>query len=207
VSLARASVTLHAPTAVCTVCVRPVSAALNAVMAGAVFDNVPAQLAAVTWSLINVTAPSRASARPCTVTPSPIEIDVVATMLPAKVEEAPSVAELPTVQMFDLLEMTADCACDDGPGLPHRLSHSEAEPLLQTLLDHDRGQVLDRVDHRVVLVGRAEREAGEMNPRARRGRQSPPAFADLSEHGCCFGVIGDLAWVGAREQQVRVGRL
>ena len=108
--------------------------------------------------------------------------------------------------MLDLLEMTPDCARDDGTGLPHRLSHSQAEPLLQALLDHDRGQALDRVDHRVVLVGGAEREAGEMNPRARRGRQSPPAFADLSEHGCCFGVIGDLARVGACEQEVRVAR-
>ena len=37
-----------------------------------------------------------------------------------------------TVQMLDLLEMTPDCAGDDRTGLPHRLSHSEAEPLLQS---------------------------------------------------------------------------
>ena len=110
------------------------------------------------------------------------------------------------VQMLDLLEMTPDRARDDGTGLPHRLSHSEAEPLLQALLDHDRGLALDRVDHRGVLVGRGEREAREMNPRARRGRQSPPAFADFSQDGCCFGVIGDVVRVGAREQEVRVGR-
>lgn len=45
-----------------------------------------------------------------------------------------------------------------------------------------------------------------MNPRARPGRQSPPAFADAGEHGLCFGVIGDLARVGARQEQVRAGR-
>ena len=111
-----------------------------------------------------------------------------------------------TVQMLDLVEMTPDRARDDGTGFPHRLSHSKAEPLLQALLDHDRGLALDRVHHRVVLLGRGERQAGEMNPRARRGRQPPPAFADLSEHGCRFGVIGDLVRVGAREQEVRVAR-
>jgi len=49
-------------------------------------------------SLINVTAPLRASARPFSVTPEPIEIDVRARMLPAKVEDVPSVAELPICQ-------------------------------------------------------------------------------------------------------------
>jgi hypothetical protein len=45
-----------------------------------------------------------------------------------------------------------------------------------------------------------------MNPRARRGRQSPPALADISQHACCFGAIGDLVGVGAREREVSVGR-
>ena len=45
-----------------------------------------------------------------------------------------------------------------------------------------------------------------MNPRARPGRQPPPAFAHAGEHGFCFGVIGDLARVGARQEQVRAGR-
>src|ERR1039458_6109554 len=75
--------------------------------------------------------------------------------------------------MLDLLEMTPDRARDDGTGLPHRLGHSEAEPLLQALLDHDRGLALDRVHHHVVLLGRGERQAGEMNARAGRGRQGP----------------------------------
>ena len=46
--------------------------------------------------------------------------------------------------------------------------------------------------------GEVSGEAGEMNPRARRWRQSPPAFADLSEHGCGSWVIGDLAGSGPR---------
>src|ERR1039458_820592 len=75
--------------------------------------------------------------------------------------------------MLDLVEMTPDCARDDGTGFPHRLSQSEAEPLLQALLDHDRGLALDRVHHHVVLLGRGERQAGEMNARAGRGRQGP----------------------------------
>ena len=49
-------------------------------------------------SLISVTAPLRASARPFSVTPSFIEIDVRARMLPAKTVVVPSVAELPTCQ-------------------------------------------------------------------------------------------------------------
>ena len=49
-------------------------------------------------SLINVTAPLRASARPFSVTPESTEIDVKARMLPANVEDVPSVAELPTCQ-------------------------------------------------------------------------------------------------------------
>src|ERR1700733_13810054 len=57
-----------------------------------------AQLAAVIVSLISVTAPLRASARPSTVTPLFIEIEVRARMLPAKVDVVPSVAELPTCQ-------------------------------------------------------------------------------------------------------------
>jgi hypothetical protein len=105
--------------------------------------------------------------------------------------------------MFDLLEMPPHRACDNGTRFPHRLSHSEAEPLLQALRDHD-SQALDRVHHRGVLVERGEWEAGKMNPLARRGRQPPPAFADPGEHGCCGGVIRDLARVGAREQEVRV---
>ncbi len=47
---------------------------------------------------MSVTAPLRASARPYTVTPSFIEIDVSARMEPTKVEPVPSVAELPTCQ-------------------------------------------------------------------------------------------------------------
>src|ERR1019366_3096130 len=57
-----------------------------------------AQCAAVIVSLINVTAPLRASARPSTVTPLPIEIDVKARMLPLKTDDVPSVAELPICQ-------------------------------------------------------------------------------------------------------------
>jgi hypothetical protein len=54
--------------------------------------------------------------------------------------------------------------------------------------------------------GEVSGEAREMNPPARRGRQSPPAFADVSQHGCCFGIFGDLVRVGACEQELRVGR-
>ena len=57
-----------------------------------------AQRGALIVSLINVTLPLRASARPCTVTPLFIEIDVRAMMVPAKTEAVPSVAELPTCQ-------------------------------------------------------------------------------------------------------------
>jgi len=49
-------------------------------------------------SSISVTAPLRASARPFSVTPESIEIDVKARMLPANVEDVPSVAELPICQ-------------------------------------------------------------------------------------------------------------
>ena len=49
-------------------------------------------------SLIKVTAPLRASARPFSLTPSFIVIDVSARMLPAKFVVVPSVAELPTCQ-------------------------------------------------------------------------------------------------------------
>ena len=56
--------------------------------------------------------------------------------------------------VLDLLQMTPHGAGDDGTGLPHRLGHSQAEPLLQALLDHDRGQALDRVHHGGVLLRR-----------------------------------------------------
>ena len=57
-----------------------------------------AQLPGLMVSLISVTAPLRASTRPCTVTALFTEIEVRARMLPAKVEAVPSVAELPTCQ-------------------------------------------------------------------------------------------------------------
>jgi len=49
-------------------------------------------------SLINVTAPLRASARPLSVTPSFIEIDDSAMIVPAKSVDVSSVAELPICQ-------------------------------------------------------------------------------------------------------------
>lgn len=49
-------------------------------------------------SLIKVTLPFRASARPSTVTPLFIVMDVRARMVPAKLEPDPSVAELVTCQ-------------------------------------------------------------------------------------------------------------
>jgi hypothetical protein len=49
-------------------------------------------------SLIKVTSPFRASARPCTVTPLPIVIDVRARMVPANVEPDLRAAELVTCQ-------------------------------------------------------------------------------------------------------------
>ena len=48
--------------------------------------------------LSRVTAPLRASARPCTMTPVCTVIEVSARMLPTKTEPVPSVAELPTCQ-------------------------------------------------------------------------------------------------------------
>src|SRR4051812_38606355 len=57
-----------------------------------------AQRPALMVSLISVTLPLRASARPCTVTALFIEIEVRAVMLPTKSELVPSVAELPTCQ-------------------------------------------------------------------------------------------------------------
>lgn len=56
------------------------------------------QCAAVIVSLISVTAPLRASARPFTVTPLLIEIDVNARIVPINTEDVPSVAELPICQ-------------------------------------------------------------------------------------------------------------
>ena len=52
----------------------------------------------VNTSLISVTAPFRASAWPCTVTPLFTEIDDRAMMVPTNTEPVPSVAELPTCQ-------------------------------------------------------------------------------------------------------------
>ncbi len=49
-------------------------------------------------SSMSVTAPSRASARPWTVTALPMVMEVSAKMLPRKTEPPPSVAELPTCQ-------------------------------------------------------------------------------------------------------------
>src|ERR1700716_1211650 len=57
-----------------------------------------AQCTAVIVSLINVTAPLRASVRPATVTPSLTEIEVRARMFPTNTDEVPSVAELPICQ-------------------------------------------------------------------------------------------------------------
>lgn len=60
---------------------------------------VPAeQVAREIVSLIRVTSPLRASARPLSVTPLFIVIDVRARMVPANVEPEPSVAELVTCQ-------------------------------------------------------------------------------------------------------------
>jgi hypothetical protein len=52
----------------------------------------------MTVSLIRVTVPFRASTRPDTVTPLFSVIDVVAMMVPAKLEPEPRVAELVTCQ-------------------------------------------------------------------------------------------------------------
>jgi hypothetical protein len=52
----------------------------------------------VITSLISVTAPLRANARPWTVTLSLIEIEVNARMVPIKTEDVPRVAELPICQ-------------------------------------------------------------------------------------------------------------
>jgi hypothetical protein len=56
------------------------------------------QLEEVNTSSSKVTAPFRASALPCTVTPLVTVIDVRAKIFPAKTEFVPSVAELPTCQ-------------------------------------------------------------------------------------------------------------
>ena len=72
-------------------------AAAATVVVGAVKVE-PVQLGSVNTSVSNVTAPLRASARPCTVTPVSTEIDVRAKMLPTNCEPVPSVAELPTCQ-------------------------------------------------------------------------------------------------------------
>ena len=66
--------------------------------AGVAVGAAAAHVARVMVSSISVTAPLRASARPSSVTPSAIVIDVRARMLPAKVESDPSVAELVTCQ-------------------------------------------------------------------------------------------------------------
>jgi hypothetical protein len=50
------------------------------------------------WLSSSVTAPSRASRRPSTSAPVVPVIDVMAKMVPLKVEDVPSVAELPTTQ-------------------------------------------------------------------------------------------------------------
>ena len=57
-----------------------------------------AQTDRVIESLIKVTSPFRARARPVMETPLAIVIDVRARMVPAKVEPDPSVAELVTCQ-------------------------------------------------------------------------------------------------------------
>jgi hypothetical protein len=57
-----------------------------------------AQCAALIVSLIRVTLPLRASARPWRVTPLFSEIDVRAMTLPTKADVVPKVAELPTCQ-------------------------------------------------------------------------------------------------------------
>ena len=56
------------------------------------------QRAALMLSLIIVTAPLRANARPSTMTPLLIVIDCMARMTPEKLVVVPSVAELPTCQ-------------------------------------------------------------------------------------------------------------
>ena len=59
---------------------------------------VVAQFAAVKVSLSKVTAPLRASARPCTSAPVCTAIDVNAMIVPLNEDVVPSVAELPTCQ-------------------------------------------------------------------------------------------------------------
>ena len=59
---------------------------------------VRSHVGALKVSVSRVTAPVRARARPCTVTPVVTVIEVSARMLPTNTEPVPSVAELPTCQ-------------------------------------------------------------------------------------------------------------
>ena len=71
---------------------------MNGAIAGAVLANVVVHGAALTVSLIIVTAASRASARPSIVTVAPMLIEVETRSVPASSDVAPKVAELPTSQ-------------------------------------------------------------------------------------------------------------
>ena len=67
-------------------------------------------------SLIKVTSPFRASARPFIVTPLSIVMDVRARMVPTKVEPDPSVAELVTCQktLHELAPLMSFTELDDA---------------------------------------------------------------------------------------------
>src|ERR1700712_4443714 len=73
-----------------------VVAGVVVVVLGAVVSVDGEQLGCVKTSLSRVTAPLRASARPCTTTALCTVIDVSARMLPTNTEPVPRVAELPT---------------------------------------------------------------------------------------------------------------
>jgi hypothetical protein len=81
--------------AVPPVCVVPVVMPVTAVTGPGI---AAAQAGLVKVSVSNVTAPLRARARPCTVTPVVTVMEVRARMLPAKTEPVPRVAELPICQ-------------------------------------------------------------------------------------------------------------
>ena len=68
--------------------------------------------------------------------------------------------------------LAADSGGDDRAALPHRLGHSQPETLGPALLDHDVGDVLQRVDHRGVSLEsasgrRADGRGGAARSRAR----------------------------------------
>src|SRR3954466_4464147 len=54
--------------------------------------------------------------------------------------------EIARLAVLDLERDAADVAADEGPPLPQRLRHRQAEALARGLLDHDVGERLERVD-------------------------------------------------------------